>query len=767
MLGKSLLHYEIVEQLGEGGMGVVYRARDTHLDRFVAIKVLPPAKMSDPDRKRRFVQEAKAASALNHPNIITIHDVSQTDGMDFMVMELVNGRPLDHIIPKTGMPWRDVVTCGIQMADALAAAHSAGIVHRDLKPANIMVCESWRIKVLDFGLAKLADPELTSISQTYSIEQFSREHAVMGTVAYMSPEQAEGKRVDHRSDIFSLGLVLYEMLAGHRAFEKKSGLSTLISIVHQQAEPLRKSSSDIPAELDRVVQRCIRKEPERRFQQMIELKLALEDIRQGTYQPRQDEPHEAPSIAVLPFANMATGGENDYFSDGLSEEIITALAKVPGLRVAARTSAFAFRGHEADVREIAQKLNVGTVLEGSVRRAGNRLRVTAQLVNAADGYQMWSERYDRTAEDVFAIQDEISAAIVSALRSRLVTADTKEENIQVPRSGPRPVSLEAHEAYLKGRFYWNRRTWDGLKRGIEYFNQAIAKDPLYALAYVGLADCYNLLGYYNERPPHDAFPLAKAAAAKALLLDDSIAEAHASLGYATLFYDWKWKEADREFRRAIELNPSYPSAHQWHGWYFFAIGRVDDAVAAMRHAHALDPLSPIISDHLGISFMTAGMFDEAMRHFLQTLELDPSFVLTHLALGSLYTAKKETAKAVEHLEKAVLISDGKLGLGLLGRTYAVAGDAAKAQQVLARIEATGATRYVSPFERALVYDGLGDLEECFEWLEKAFSARTSDLIRFKLYAWSEAVRDDPRFQELVNRIGLGKENNPSSQISRI
>jgi serine/threonine-protein kinase len=749
VIGQTIAHYEIVQKLGQGGMGVVYKARDQRLDRYVALKILPPEFVSDPDRKIRFMKEARAASALNHPGIITIHDIVHEQGLDLIVMEFVDGVTLDQTLSERPLPPQKAVACAIQIAQALMAAHHAGIIHRDLKPANIMLSSDGRTKVLDFGLAKLTESKESELHDAATAA--TAPNIIIGTVQYMSPEQAEGRKLDRRSDIFSFGLVLYEMLSGRRAFHKESTISTLAAILHAEPPPLRQIAPGVPGALDDIVRRCLQKSPGERFQQMSEVKDALEHYGDKGSHTEMTLPLQA--IAVLPFSNLSADKENEYFSEGLTEEISTALAKVSGLRVTGRTSAFLLRQVE-NVREIGAKLNAGSILEGSVRRAGNRIRITAQLVNAADGYQIWSERFDRQMEDIFAVQDEITAAIVEALRNRLVGSSGTAIGSAPDPAARHKVGVEAHEAYLKGRFHWNRRTLDSLRRGLECFNDAVAKDPLYAHAYVGLADSYNLLGYYNERKPADAYPRAKAAATEALHLDEGLAEAHASLGYSLLFYDWDWKTADLEFRRARELNPSYASGHQWHGWYYFAINDLAGAVAAMRQAYQMDPLSPVITSHFALSLSYIGEYQEASNLVNRMLELNPDFRLGYAVLGEIHWRAGSPDAALDHFRKAVELSGGRFGLGRFGHACALINRREEADVALKQLATQIAAGTGSPLDVAAVYAGLSNFDEAFVWLERAVEERTSDLIRLKLGPWSPDFRSDSRFEKLVRRIGL-------------
>ena len=445
MTGKTISHYKILDKLGEGGMGVVYKARDSHLDRFVAVKVLPPEKVVDPLRKMRFVREAKSASALNHPNIITIYDIDEQDGVDFIVMEFVDGKTLEELIGREGLAVDESLKYAVQIADALAAAHEADIIHRDLKPGNVMVTGKGLVKVLDFGLAKLTEQPVGESDNTVTFQAETAADAIVGTPAYMSPEQVERKPLDTRSDIFSFGVVLYEILTGRRAFRRKTVISTMTAILREEPKPVSETMKDVPLELDKIVARCLRKDRGRRSQHMADVKLALEEVQR----PSPQRPDSRPSVAVLPFVNMNRDEESEFFCDGITEDIINALTKVEGLRVAARSTSFQFKGESPKVREVGESLGVSAVLEGSVRRVGKRLRITTELVSVADGFQMWSERYDRVMEDIFDIQDEISRAIVETLKVKLV--GEQKEQIVKRYTG----NIEAYNLYLKGRFYWN------------------------------------------------------------------------------------------------------------------------------------------------------------------------------------------------------------------------------------------------------------------------------------------------------------------------
>ncbi len=705
MTGQTISHYTVLDKLGEGGMGVVYQARDTRLDRLVALKFLPPEKLADSDRKARFIREARAASALNHPHIITIHDIASEAGQDFIVMEYVAGQTLSQLISGKGLPPKEAVKYAVQMADALAAAHRAGIIHRDLKPANAMVTEDRLVKVLDFGLAKLTEPVAGESESTAT--------AVVGTVAYMSPEQAEGIKVDARSDIFSFGAVLYEMLTGRRAFA---------GLLREEPAPLL----DVPPELDHIVARCLRKNPNDRFQRAADLKQALEESARAL-----DRPASLPSIAVLPFANLSADKENEYFSDGLAEDIIDALTKLPGLRVIARTSAFAFRGKEVDISEIGAKLKVATILEGSVRKAGSRIRVTAQLIKVADQSHLWSQRYDREMTDVFAIQDDISQAIVDNLRVRLVS--------DRPLVKRYTENLEAYNLFLRGRHCVFRMTAEALAKGKEYLEQAIALDPDYALAYAGMAEYYWTSAFWGFRDPKQFLPKAKSAAMEAASRDDTLAEAHALSGILRGTVDFDWVGAEQEFRRALELNPASPIVRYWYGFFFLrSMGRLDEASSELRRAVDLDPLSAMFNTLLAYLYYARGQHDLAIAQYRRAMDLEPSWYLPHWLLAIQYEHMGMFEEAIASAQKACELSGRNApAVGILALAYGLAGRPSEARALLEELTTLRRTTYVPPFAMAAVYRGLGEMDQALEWLEKGVEER--DLIVVT------GLRSEPRY----------------------
>jgi len=736
--GTALLHYQVLDKLGEGGMGQVYKARDTHLDRYVAVKVLPPEMVADPERKRRFVQEAKAASALNHPNIVTIHDISQDGATDFIVMEYVSGKTLSLLIPPEGLPTKEALKWAVQTADALAAAHRTGIVHRDLKPGNVMVTDEGLVKVLDFGLAKLVEPS-SEDEATRTLAAETAQGMVVGTVSYMSPEQAEGRPVDGRSDIFSFGAMLYEMLSGRKAFPGHTGISVLAAILREEPAPL----VNVPPPLGNVVTRCLRKNPADRFQNALELKRALEDAA-GT----SERTASLPSVAVLAFANLSADKENEYFSDGLAEDIIDALTRLPGLRVTARTSAFAFRGKDQDVREIGARLNVDHILEGSVRRSGNRIRVTAQLVKAGDGCHLWSERFDREMTDVFAIQDEISQAIVSSLRVRLF------EDRPLAR---RPTeNLEAYNLYLQGRYQFYRGTPEGFAKSKEYYERAIALDANFALVHDALAELYWFMGFFWILPPKETFSLGILAALRALEIDDRLAEAHAILGMFRKELDYNWPEVEREMKRALELSPASPTVHVRYALaLLLPHGRLEEAVREVETALRADPLSLFVRWVLAIMLMLRRTPDPLLEQARQMLELDSNHYLAHWLLGLGYVLKGMWGEAVAALRKsAELSARSPVILGYLGWLYGAIGQADEARKTLAELDEMAQIRPVPPTSLAWVYLGLGDADRAFEWMEKAIEVRDPLIFPIKTFPHLDPLRADPRFGALLQKMNL-------------
>ncbi len=742
MIGKSVSHYKILEKLGGGGMGVVYKAEDTKLARTVALKFLPPELSHDREAKRRFIQEAQAASALDHNNICTIHEIDESkEGRIFIVMACYEGKTLKEVIGEGPMKIGDAVDIAIQTAKGLAKAHQTGIVHRDIKPANIFITNDNVVKIVDFGLAKLAKRSGLTKSGT-----------TVGTVAYMSPEQARGDPVDGRTDIWSLGIVLYEMLVGRPPFEGEYEQAVIYSILNEDAESIAAARSEIPVELELIVQRALQKDSGERYENFNEFLADLEILKKKLPAGR-GAVHEQPppSIAVLPFVNMSADPENEYFSDGLAEDLINALSKIKDFRVAARTSTFSFKGEKVDIREIGRKLKVETVLEGSVRKAGSRLRITAQLVNVRDGYHLWSDQYDRVDADVFDIQDEITMAIVGALKVKLLAGDNQAVTKRYTQN------IEAYNLYLKGRYYWNKMTIDTYRKAIEQFQQAIELDPAYALAYTGLADSYTGLGDagLSAIPPKEAFSKANVAVKRALEIDDALAEAHTSLGHLKM-HDFDWTGAEREYKRAIELNPNYATTYHMCGFHYSLMERHAEAITTLKRALELDPVSLGINTDLGVIFYFARRYDQAIAQYRKTLEMDPGFVRAYVTLASVYGQKGMFRDAADSIQKAIVLSGDRSKIAVLGRIHALSGKRDEALTLIDELRELSKQRYISPYCMALIYASLDEKDRAMDLLHKAYMEHVSELIYLKVDPYLDNLRSDPRFIVLLEKIGLEK-----------
>lgn len=750
--GATLGPYEIVAPLGAGGMGEVYKARDTRLGREVAVKILSAEGVGDPERQQRFLREAQAASRLNHPHIVTVHDIAEAEGIQFIVMEYVPGKTLAQTIAERSLSTGEVLDIASQVASALAKAHSAGITHRDLKPANIMVTEDGHAKILDFGLAKLNlelrhagqdDATLTGLE--------TRPGYILGTVAYMSPEQAEGKPVDARSDMFSFGVVLYELLTRRRAFCGDSPASLIAAILRDEPRPLREFVPSAPPQLERVISRCLRKDPKLRFPTMADVKDALEDL---TAAAAESPVVNTSSIAVLPFANLSPDHDNEYFSEGLAEDILSALAKVKGLRVIARTSAFLFRGTRQSIREIGEKLQVANVLEGSLRRAGDRIRVTAQLINAVDESQIWSERYDRDMIDVFAVQDEIAQAIVEALKV----------NLTGPKGQPLVTrgtdNLEAYECFLKGRFHYSRLTPADIAKAIEYQKRAITLDPQYPDPYADLAGYHLASGIFGLVPPKQAFPYAKTLIDKCLSVDQTHAEAHTFFGRYLALHEYQWEEAERHFRRAIDLNPAVPRSRFYFAVDFLrALGRLDEAIQELKRAAELDPLAPLHRFGMALLHSTREDYPKAIRYADLALEVDPNFWMALWIKGAAQLELGRAEEAVRSLEAAAGTGPRTSWIaGTLARSYLALGRDNDAAALLAQLEQQRANRYVPATSLAFIQASLGDIEGALAWMETAYDERDPALVfcaqRTGLGLDLEELIAHPRWATLLTRMNL-------------
>ena len=747
--------YAVEREVGHGGMAVVYLARDFRHDRMVALKVLQE-RVTEVLGPERFLREIRVAARLHHPHLLPLYDSGEADGFLYYVTPFIEGGSLrDELATAGRIGLGRALRLTREAAGALDYAHRQGVVHRDVKPENILLDEDHAI-VADFGVARAvsaaADTALTQAGM------------LVGTPAYMSPEQASETPLDGRSDIYALGCVLFEMLAGRPPFTGGTPIAIIAQRITGPAPTLGAVGAAVPPAVEELVSRTLAQQPDDRFQSAAELGRALAAAESGQSRPLPTPPAtqavRVAALAVLPFVNMSADPENEFFSDGMTEELINALTRVEGLRVASRTSAFAYKGRDVDVREIGQRLNVTTVLEGSVRRAGSRLRVTAQLINVADGYHLWSDTYDRQLADVFEVQDELSRSIVNTLRPKLTappagTAVTTSGPLVVPAT----TSLDAYTAYLKGRFFWNLRTLDGYRTGIECFEAARAKDPGFPLPYTGIADCWAMLGfdYFGGVPAREGMPRAKAAAQRALELDGSLAEAHSPLGVVAMLYDWNWDEAERRFRRALELKPDYVPALLWYSYFLTVRGRHEESLAVIRHAAGVEPLAMIVHQGVARSLHYAGRDEEAVEHCRRLLDMDPAFVTAYETIARPLCNLGRLAEAEAYAREGVARSGRwSLLLSSLGYACGLAGKRGEAEATLAELEAMSRVRYVPRYHFAGVYYGLRDADGALREIERGLAERSGVIAWTGIDPHVRWLWPDPRYQDLVRPLGLGR-----------
>ena len=734
--GANFWPYRIEEKIGAGGMGEVYLARDKRLARDGALKILPQNLTGDADRRARFIQEAQSAARLNHPNIVTIHDIGERDGRIFIAMEHVEGKTLAEVIPPTGLPTAQALSYAIAISGALAKAHAAGVIHRDLKPGNIMVTPEGTVKVLDFGLAKLLEQSspgneaLTSKPETLS-------GLVMGTPAFMSPEQAEGKAVDARSDIFSFGSLLYEMTTGKRAFGVSSIAATLAAVLHQELEPF---SANVPPQLSGTILRCLRKDPDRRFQSMADVRAALVDL------APENEAAKTPgsSIAVLAFADMSAGHENEYFSDGLSEEIINALTNVEGLKVIARTSAFAFKGKNEDVRRIANVLGVAHVLEGSVRRSGNRIRVGAQLVNASDGTNIWTHRCDREITDIFAVQDEIAGAIAAALQLKLGSH---------PGSRHTP-DIRAYEAYMLGVHYGVKSTPESIARAAQAFQQAIELDPSYAAPHAMQGLLHLMMSAWSLRPAHEEMPLIRSSAQRALQLDSHLSEAHGLLGVVAGMYDYDWRASERHFAAALGADRVSDFARTFYAqYYLLPLGRTREAVEQMQRVLESDPLNVLNRSMLGFALHAAGDSQRANTELAKGLETEGAHWAIYSISTNNYLGAGKIDEARVAAENAYRLAPWQPQvIGAFAGLLSLTSETERAGRVLQQLKDLPTHRV--PVGMTMYHLVRSEPEKAIDCIEKAIEQRDMWAARFPRFQLAKILRSSPRWPSIMRRMNL-------------
>jgi serine/threonine protein kinase/Flp pilus assembly protein TadD len=759
MIGQSIAHYRIVKQIGAGGMGRVFLAEDTKLDRQVALKVLLSPN-PNASQVARFHREAKAAAALNHPNIVSIHELGTAGVQSYVVMEWLEGQTLRQRL-EDGPPALPIALgYARDIIQGVVAAHEKGIYHRDLKPENIFITTDGRVKILDFGLAQMrAGDQFLAGSDNDVTGLVTTPGTMIGTSAYMSPEQVRGEAADHRSDIFAVGLMLYELLTGARPFREPTVVETMHAILKRPA-PLDRIDPTVPRTVVEIVRRCLEKQPSDRFESARELSMAMQSLfdTASTSSTRAfftadarvaPRPATVTSIAVLPFANMSGDPDMEYFSDGVTEEVINAIAQVRGLLVAARTSSFAFKGKSVSIQDVGAALNVSTVLEGSVRRSGQKLRIAVQLIQVSNGYQLWSERYDRQLDDVFAIQEDIASHIVQKLEVALTAS-------AIGAIARPAATIEAYDLYLKGRYLVEQRG-EGLVKGLEFFKQAIAVDPQYAPAYAGAAETLAVLAVYALAPPARVFPEAKAAAMRAIELDERLAEAHNAMAMVSLFQDWDWDSAGAAFNRALEINPNYVQARFWKGLLYLQLvrGQMTEALRETGHAVELDPMAMLPAYAHAIVLVNVGRYDEVIARCEARLAQNPAQFLLYRVLGVAYLCVGRLDEAIARLETGTDMSRRHAWfLGELGAAYAVAGRTEEAERIQAELAARAKISYVSPLSLASIPLMLGRMDEAVELFEEAFAVRDPVLVTATAWPLFDRARKDRRVQQLFERMGV-------------
>jgi eukaryotic-like serine/threonine-protein kinase len=737
--GTKLGPYEILAPLGAGGMGEVYRARDSRLGREVAVKILPQHLAGNCEALARFEREARAVAALSHPNIVVIFDLGNEGGMPFAVMELLQGETLREQLKRLPYAPRAVAEVGLVISGALSAAHAKGIIHRDLKPENIFINADGQIKVLDFGLARITSVSTSLGSSLLTATVATTPGTILGTLAYMSPEQVRGDASEAASDIFSLGAMLYEMATRKPAFSRPSPAETMAAIL-KDTPPRITASSD----LDRIVSRCLAKEPRDRFPSASAVASALRVLLKRTTTGKKTQAVD--SIAVLPFVNAGHDSNLDYLCDGITESLINNLAQIPKLRVLPRSTVFRHKGVELDLDRAVRELNVRVLLMGRIAQRENMLNVQAELIDPAADSQLWGQKYSRKLTDLSGVEEDIAREIAEVLRVKLSLADKKHLARRSTQDG------EAYQLYLKGRYLWNQRTRDALERAIKYFLEAISRDPVYGLAYAGLADCYAVLGSFAFRAPQETFPRAKAAAQHAAKIDENLAEAHVTLAMVAAFFDFDRARADREFRRSLSINPGYAIAHQWYGTYLCLTADFQQGLAELHEAQRLEPLSPMINVQLGVGYYLARRYDVAAQVLRDAIEFEPSFWPAHCFLGMVYGQQHET-RAIEEIKAAAELSGREpLTLSSLGYILGRMGEREQAAGVLEELRVRSRTEYIAAYHFALLHLALGDENNSFERLKECLSQHSPYAVWLKVESRFDPLRADARYEFLLRDV---------------
>jgi serine/threonine-protein kinase len=783
MIGKTLSHYTIVEKLGAGGMGEVYKAHDERLDRDVAVKVLPSGTLADENARKRFRKEALALSKLNHPNIATVFDFDTQEGVDFIVMELVEGASLAEKLKTGALAEKEVSALGAQAADALEEAHERGIVHRDLKPGNIAVTPKGRVKVLDFGLARMLKP----VSDEATTEALTEAHGIAGTLPYMSPEELRGERGDHRSDLYSLGVVLYEMATGRRPFEEKISTALANAIINRPPEPPSTHNRKVSPGLEGIILKALDKDTEHRYQYAREMRVDLERLRApvsvavpkrkpvradrwlraagalaaalvllvglnvgGLRDRMLGEPSRKPieSLAVLPLENLSGDPEQEYFADGMTDAVINELAQIRALKVISRTSVMQYKDARKPLPEIARELNVEAVVEGSVLRAGGQVAITAQLIDASNDQHLWSKSYERELKDILTLRKEVARAIAQEIQVELTSLE------EARLSQVRTVNADAYDAYLRGRFFFDRMSPENLRKAIQYYNEAIEIEPGFAPAYAGLAEVYGRQLGIVVLPPQEASSKCKAAAEKALEMDDTLVEAYVPLAWAKWLGDWDWSGGEEAFRRAIELNDGYALAHLWYGWFLTMMVSTEEGIFELKKALELDPVSHSTNLVLAYGYWFARQYDASIEQCKRALELNPTDANGHICLASPYRQKSMHKEAVTTVLEAIRIGGRQTRfLAHLGHSYAAAGEKTEALKIIDELKQIREQTYIDPGLIGIIYAGLGDVDGAMGWLEKAFEEHAYYLLWAKSPDF-DGLRSDPRFQDILRRMNF-------------